>query len=162
MSGALRLGLLVLALLGLALAWQTEQPRETLAPSATPRSAGSDELAALEPAPGPLSEARLAVITERPLFMPTRRPPEIAAAPVSAATTPPPPPPPNFVVSAIVREGERWLALMRDRRGDEAVEVEVGAALNGWTVTEITADRVTLTTGNREVQVTLRPDPPLP
>ena len=51
---------------------------------------------------------------------------------------------------------------MRDRRGDEAVEVEVGAALNGWTVTEITADRVTLTTGNREVQVTLRPDPPLP
>ena len=164
MNVALRLGLLVLLGLGAALVLQQDATPppvgEAPAPPAAPAQAGTDTapVAGLPELAGP---GRYAVIAERTLFMPNRRPPEEQvrpATPTANETVAAPPAPPDYTVSAIVREGDRWLALVRPTGGDkEAREVEVGGDIEGWEITGITADRVRLRSGPRIADLPLRP-----
>jgi len=107
------------------------------------------------------AQERYAVIGERPLFMPTRRPPEPPPPPtlLSAPRAPPPPPPaPALEVHAIVREGDRWFAMLSRSGGADAVQAEPGDAVHGWTVTEIEPEVVELQSGQRRVRLRLRPE----
>jgi hypothetical protein len=95
-------------------------------------------------------------IAARPLFEPTRRP-RVEAAPAPRAA-PPPAPPPALSLLAIVREGERRVALVAPQRGGEATALEVDDTLQGWRVEAIDPGRVTLQRGKRNVVLHLRPE----
>ena len=128
------------------------------APTAAPAPAPADA-----PVPLPPQE-RYAVIEERPLFMPTRRPPAPPPPqPAATAAAPrPAPPPPDLEVHAIVREGERWLAMLSRARGTDFVQAEPGDEVHGWTVTSIGPEVVELRSGARNVRLRLRPEVTLP
>jgi hypothetical protein len=131
------------------------------APSATP--AGREDVA-LVPAYSLPRPDRIHDMAERPLFVAGRRPPEPLPGP-KKATQPRPmhAKQPEFVLSAIVREGNRWIAVIgsRDRGAPPAAEVEVGGVVAGWRVERITAEDVVLQRGKRRATVSLRsyPDP---
>jgi general secretion pathway protein N len=134
----------------------------TDAPAAPAGAAAGDEapvgdaLAALE---------AFTVVGERTLFMPTRRPPEPPEAPAPNTPQPPkppPPPPPDLEVHAIVREGERWIAVISRTRGGEPVQAQPGDTVHGWEVTAIDPETVQLRAGSRVVSLRLRPELVLP
>ena len=95
---------------------------------------------------------------ERPLFVPTRRPPapppvkvvqrsEIPAAPPAA---------PNVVLLGIIDEndGERARALVRLGAG-KPLRLRVGEDVSGWKVARIEARRLILTLAERSAEFTL-------
>lgn len=124
-----------------------------------------------EPADAPLAPVfslpepdRIHDMAERPLFVAGRRPPEPAPEPKKAAQPKPKPAKrPEFVLSAIVREGNRWIAVVGslDRGAPPPAEVEVGGVVAGWKVERITAADVVLRRGKQRATVSLRhyPDP---
>lgn len=131
------------------------------APSATP--AGREDVA-LVPAYSLPRPDRIHDMAERPLFVAGRRPPEPAPEPKKAAQPKPKPAKrPEFVLSAIVREGNRWIAVVGslDRGAPPPAEVEVGGVVAGWKVERITAADVVLRRGKQRATVSLRhyPDP---
>lgn len=99
-----------------------------------------------------------AEISERPLFVAGRRPPEN----LTPAQKPPnqakqaPNRASDFVLSAIVRERGRWIALIGTRRNSEPVQVEVGSVVAGWEVEQIEIEGIVLRQGERTTQLSLR------
>lgn len=155
------LGLFVGGLLIAVLAVQLRSAPEAVEPEAPKIAAATDQAPQKEPsAPFSLSMPRaFSVMAERPLFMATRRPPPPPEAP------PPPdknvpaakPPAPQLVVTAIVRDGARRLALVGRNKRESPVEVEVGGRVHGWTVEGIEHDHVVVRAGAREDRIWLRP-----
>lgn len=97
----------------------------------------------------PTSFAALAPIADRPLFSPSRRPPEIAPAPPVAAL-----PLPRFALIGIIQSGETRRVLLRI--GNEApMLVGVGDDLSGWRIAEVAKDAVTVERAGRQVTVTI-------
>ncbi|NCF29424.1 MAG: hypothetical protein GWP69_18750 [Gammaproteobacteria bacterium] len=98
-------------------------------------------------------------LAERPLFVANRRPPEPVAE-KKAVSKPAPKPArrPEFILSAIVREGNHWIAVLgaRGRGNPPPMEVEVGAVVAGWKVERIGADGVVLRKGAQRTELTLR------
>ena len=96
-------------------------------------------------------------LSERPLFLASRRPPE----PVPEKKKPSKPRQqvtrqPKFALSAIVRERNRWIAFVGTVGKAPAVEVEVGSVVAGWEVARIDADGVVLQKGKQRIELTLR------
>ena len=140
-------------------------------PAGGPGGAATDNGSGATDAPGERASAfslapreRFAVVGERPLFMPTRRPPDPPPPPQPLrATAPPPPPPPALpllTVKAIVRDGDRWVAVLSP--GDRAPpeQAEPGSTVFGWTVTAIHPHAVELRSGARTARIELRPGEP--
>lgn len=103
--------------------------------------------------------AAFAAITERPLFLPDRRPlagdeTDNRAAPAPKAELPPP----QVVLSGIVTIGEGRRALMALPREDAQLYA-TGQSLGGWRVSEITEDSVELISGARTHKVSLDDQP---
>lgn len=103
-------------------------------------------------------------LAARPLFVAGRRPPEPVAEPKPARQ----PKPrsarrPEFVLSAIVREGNRWIAVLgtQGRGAPPPDEVEVGGVVAGWAVERIGPEGVELRRGTQRTALKLRsyPDP---
>ena len=95
-------------------------------------------------------------LSERPLFLASRRPPE----PVPEKKKPKPRQKvtrrPEFTVSAIVRERNRWIAFVETVGKPPAVEVQVGSVVAGWEVARIDAGGVVLRKGKQRIELTLR------
>ena len=96
-------------------------------------------------------------LSERPLFLASRRPPE----PVPEKKKPNKPRQkvtrqPKFALSAIVRERNRWIAFVETVGKPPAVEVEVGSVVAGWEVARIDADGLVLQKGKQKIELTLR------
>jgi len=98
-------------------------------------------------------------LAERPLFVASRRPPEpVTAQKVVSKPTPRPARRPEFILSAIVREGNRWIAVVgtQGRGTPPPVEVEVGGVVAGWEVERIGAEGIVLRKGAQKTELVLR------
>jgi hypothetical protein len=110
----------------------------------------------------PPGETAFRVIEERPLFAPTRRPPEVGSEPVEKG-----PPPPSgldgLALTGIIRAGEEWVAIVEPagppRPGNEALSLGAGDTLRGWTVESILEDRMVLIHGTQRFEMELTDDP---
>jgi hypothetical protein len=96
---------------------------------------------------------RLSATVDRPLFSPSRRPP---ASPVAKAPEPlAPPAPPDLVLSGIVMDGERALAVVRVGAEKKILHAQLGDDIGGWTVSQIEGRRLVLSLDGRFATFTL-------
>lgn len=146
------------ALSGL-LAWQHLAPDPGPSRALAIRSAPGDgvppetvTILPIAPPPGAFT-----AIVERPLFDPSRRPPEPPAAPVVERTVRQPAPLSGFTLIAIViANGERLGVVQTpDRR---RVELRAEDSLDLWTVKRIDSDRMVLETGTKQGVLALDPN----
>lgn len=93
----------------------------------------------------PPPESRFAVIALRPLFTPSRRPPDQPESPAAAG---PAGPPTDLLVTGIVMAGVDSVAIIEPARpgpqAEPALVVRVGDEVGGWTVEAIEPGRVIL------------------
>ncbi|UCH75172.1 MAG: hypothetical protein JSU82_04830 [Rhodospirillales bacterium] len=110
----------------------------------------------------PPGESVFQVIEERPLFSPDRLPRE--DAPVAVPEGPPPPSGlDGLMLTGIIHAGDAWVAIVEPtgppRPGSEALSLQVGETLRGWTVEEILEDRMVLAHSDRRFEMVLTEDP---
>ncbi|MEM6422805.1 MAG: hypothetical protein AAF698_09465, partial [Pseudomonadota bacterium] len=97
------------------------------------------------------SLAALGPMADRPLFSPSRRPPEMTALEVEVEA---PLPIPSFALSGIVQRGDSRRALLAV--DDAAPElVGPGDALAGWSVIDVAENTVTVEQAGRRVTVSM-------
>jgi general secretion pathway protein N len=113
------------------------------------------------PAANPLAAQSLEALSasrERPLFVPSRRPP--APAPVKivrrSEAPPSPPPAPNVVLLGIISDadGEGTRAVVR-LGADKPLRLRIGEEVAGWKVASIEERRLILTLAERSAEFTL-------
>ena len=165
-------GTVAVLMLGVVLLqWQdADAPIATPVPRAAPGAAtlpASKTMAAIT-----LDPAQEAIVLERPLFSPTRRPPppppsSATAAGGAAATKPsvPEPPPMNFTLVGIVRDPTSSLALLQPTNGKRVMSLRAGQALDGWMLVSIGIDSASFRNGAAVRELVLdfrRAAPPLP
>ena len=92
---------------------------------------------------------RFAVITERPLFSPDRKPPQHGDDPGRAWS--------SFVLAGIIITPQSREALVLHGRPQTAAHIREGEALEGWTFTSIYPDRVVFRDGLNEHELRLTP-----
>jgi hypothetical protein len=115
-----------------------------------PASAPAPALAALPPL------TSFSAIVERPLFSPSRRPPagaNTAAGPLVAS---------RYRLLGVLATGPKKRAFLAD--GVRRIDVAEGERLDGWTVKQIGADNLQLSSPDGDAVLTLKPaasaDPP--
>ncbi len=88
---------------------------------------------------------RYDAVLERPLFSPTRRPPEeevVAAVPTRMEF--------DYVLKGVLIDGDSRIALLRDYSGDRVLHLREGESLDGWRLKSVAADHVVVERGDRE------------
>ncbi|HZB93794.1 MAG TPA: hypothetical protein VE397_20265 [Stellaceae bacterium] len=105
-----------------------------------------------DPAFAPPPIAAFHDIEARPLFWASRRP--IAGADGLAAA------PSGLVLLGVVRDEEDAIALIRHGQPPKLERLKEGAALEGWTVSEVTLNGVLLVRGDARAELKPRPAPP--
>jgi general secretion pathway protein N len=105
-----------------------------LAHPASPEAAGANAIPDRFTPPPP---DRFAVISERPLFVPDRRP-QLDANTGASSTKPP-----DVVVEGVVMTQGRTYAVIQHGNPPKLETVSVGADVDGWTVKDINVERVT-------------------
>lgn len=80
-------------------------------------------------------KTRFAVLVERPLFSPSRRPHSAEAAVASVSS-------PAFSLSGVVISTGEPVALVRPDAGGDPMRVIVGEEISGWRVTQIESNRI--------------------
>ena len=101
----------------------------------------------------PSVKSAYAVVAERPIFQPDRRPYVAAVvAPPPAPTQSPPPPPAirAYTVVGVVVSANRRLAWLKAPSATSPARVSEGDVVQGWRVKQISADRVTFEAGTAE------------
>jgi hypothetical protein len=93
----------------------------------------------------------------RPLFMPERRPPEMAAAESAEPVRKPARPQPNrYALSAIIIVDDEPVALLTDTATGASSRVREGERIAGWQVEAIREDSAVLTRGDTREELPLR------
>jgi type II secretory pathway component PulC len=93
-------------------------------------------------------KARFSAIVERPLFLPSRRPPSEES--VAAST----PTPDVSLFGIVISTGEPF-ALVKPDTGGDPIRVQQGEEISGWTVDRIEADRILIRQGRTESELLL-------
>ena len=148
-----------LAAAALMLVLLLTMPSEQFGPPEAPPEAANPRRAAEPAAEAPAAVAiEFPAIATHPLFYPTRKP-----------WTPPPPPPPEppaavvatpspltnyFLVGVVVSDSMRS-ALVR-AQADKILTLSEGQEIEGWTLKEITPERLFFTAGNATYEMTGR------
>jgi general secretion pathway protein N len=150
------LGILCLVLLT-ALAYESG-----LAPAAADvpavRRQARDTAAPLALAPPPPPIESFAVIDDRPLFNPSRKP--VAAPAAAALAAAPPPPPSDVVLIGIIIDGVQRLALLHTPASPLSISATVGATVGGWRIAAIEPDHIVLRSGATEFLLNLNSSRP--
>lgn len=140
---------LLLATLALTLtasaAWQLATDSAEHWPIAANAGAGAPAAAQPPSAGGPPEARDTSAITERPLFVRTRRLPAPIAAAIAAEAPPPPPAPPlatRYQLLGISRAAGDTTALLREVAGARMLRLRSGEQLGGWTLAGIEGRRV--------------------
>jgi hypothetical protein len=133
-------GLCAAVFLGVAVAPWAIDPREFLAPGWRGNEIAGEVAPALPPLPQTPPLDRLAAIVEQPLFSSTRRP---------AAAPPPPASTEGLVLGAyrltgVVVTPTHRLVLLKRADGRRTIRVAEGEAVEGWTVVQVTPDKLVL------------------
>ena len=145
-------------------------PTEAAAPAADaqPPPADADLALALPP------PERFAVVVERPLFSPTRRPAppaaEVAEAPALPEEPPPepeaveaePPPVVDFTLVGVVIAGTERYALVERHEDGRVVQVPEGGDVSGWFAVLIDPDGAVFRNGAVEEELLLKYASPVP
>ncbi len=161
MATATRAAWLTLLVLAVILVAELRLGPETAAGSVAmdvgPTKSNTDESISIVPVYTLSEPEAFHHLSERPLFLASRRPPE----PVPQQKKPSKPRQkltrqPEFTLSAIVRERNRWIAFVETVGRPPAVEVEMGSVVAGWEVARIDADGVLLQKGKQRIELTLR------
>jgi hypothetical protein len=152
-----------LAVLALVVAWQWSRVADvTVDPERLEAAAQANVAGALSDQPPEYVAQVLSAteLMERPLFWASRRPPEPEPEeePTAAPPPPPPPPPRDLTVTGVAKRGDQWTVLIKRRH--ETIRLQAGETLDGWTVEEVTPDRVRLRAGRSTVDLPLY-DPPV-
>jgi type II secretory pathway component PulC len=100
-------------------------------------------------------KARFSAIVERPLFLPSRRPPSEEA--VAAST-----PTPDFSLFGVVISTGEPFALVTPETGGDPIRVKQGEEISGWTVDRIESDRILIRQGRTESELLLDFTAPAP
>ncbi len=104
-------------------------------------------------------EAAFAVITQRPLFSPDRRPPQESAG---GSATPVSDKLPPLLLTGVVIADDDSVAIVEDgapgRQNEPGQVVRLGDSIQGWTVEEILPDRIVLTRGEDREELRLVED----
>ncbi len=155
----------VLLLICLALGWLVYEALGAKPRQHRPVSGPAGKTATVEPPP-PLPSftmpdlGQLATTIERPLFMPTRRPPppeEVVKVEVKApAPAPVPLEPLKVGVSGLIISDSERLALLRRESGGDLLRMAIGDTIDGWTVKDIQADGVIFDRDGETTEVKLR------
>lgn len=114
------------------------QPSEATRPAALVQT----KPVSLREQPSPSVDALVAEILQRPLFSPSRRPPDNAPMDESAKAEKEPLKLPGRLEGTAVLPGTR--EALFEREGDKPVAVKEGQTIDGWTVASIQPDRVIL------------------
>ena len=130
----------------------------------TPTAAPRAERPA-DPTGNPLWAIPLSSLTatrERPIFLPSRRPPAPAVAGTPVVVAPPPPPPaqaeepPLSLVGAIAGDAEGF-AVFLDQATNNVVRLRTGQDHQGWVLRTVKGREVTLEKNQRSVTMALPP-----
>jgi general secretion pathway protein N len=97
---------------------------------------------------------RFAIVTERPLFSPDRKPLQHADNTAGAWS--------SFALAGIIITSASREALVLHGKPQSIAHIQEGQALEGWTVTSIYPDRVVFRDGLSEHELKLIPKAPLP
>ncbi len=92
---------------------------------------------------------RFAVVTERPIFSPDRRPPQHSDDTTGAWS--------SFVLAGIIITPQSREALVLHGKPQTVAHIREGQALDGWTFTSIYPDRVVFRNGPNEHELRLTP-----
>ncbi|WP_420391663.1 hypothetical protein [Acuticoccus sp.] len=111
----------------------------TAAPSATQVQADAAPANPMASVPSSALEA----FRERPLFSPTRRPPQPAPEPEPQRTAPPPAPRPNLELIGVIEIAGRSIAIVNNLGAGTTISLEADDSHAGWRVEAI--DRASLT-----------------
>ncbi|HEY3919306.1 MAG TPA: hypothetical protein VGL83_16065 [Stellaceae bacterium] len=153
-SVSILLAALCLALGALA---ATELGEPGLAPQAPARNAPPDKARPAIPAAAAFAlppVQSFAVVTERPLFSPDRKPPQHADDSAGAWS--------SFVLTGVIITPQSREALVLHGKPPTVAHVEEGQALEGWTVASIFPDHVVFRDGLDEHELKLIPKAPPP
>jgi hypothetical protein len=157
--------------------WRAASADAAAAPAGTaaPAAASAAPLAAADLALALPPPERFAVIVERPLFSPTRRPapPQAAVAQAEAEPEEPPPeagppadvePPPvvDFTLVGVVIAGSERYALVERHEDGRVVQVPEGGGVGGWFAVRIDPDRAVFRQGAVEEELQLKYATPVP
>lgn len=96
-------------------------------------------------------------LVERPLFRPSRRPPEPEAPPPEPEPEPEPPPDMNLRLNSTIVTPQGSVAFFRDTEKDEFVRLAIGDAYEGWTLDIIVPEGVVLSARGEIVELRVRP-----
>ena len=116
-----------------------------------------------DPAGNPLWAIPLSTLTatrDRPLFVPSRRPPAPAVANTPVVAAPPPPSPaqleqpPLTLVGAIVGDGEGF-AVFLDQGTNNVVRLKTGQDFSGWVLKSVKGREATLEKNQRAMTLAL-------
>lgn len=155
-------GLLALAVFGL-FQWPV------VVPDTDPRAADTDLYADITPASRPALE-NYAVITERPLFNPDRRPappppepesppdPEPEPAPREAKPEAPPKPP-GGRLHGVIGDDSGWIVLYQEEGTDTIRRLKPSDRVQGWTIDEVQPHAIVFVRGDLRHSLRLRPAP---
>ncbi|HEY1505070.1 MAG TPA: hypothetical protein VGF92_12265 [Stellaceae bacterium] len=147
--GALCLGLGAFAATELGGGAASGQNQAASAPAAAkPPTTGAPPAFSLPPL------QRFAIVTERPLFFPDRRPPQHADNSAGAWS--------SFVLAGIIITPQSREALVLHGKPQTIAHLQEGQALEGWTITSIYPDRVAFRDGLNEHELRLAPKAALP
>ncbi len=93
-----------------------------------------------------LDKGLLAEWVERPLFAPSRKRPAVVSndGPVVEHKTMPKRPPPAYDLVGILRDGDRAIALLRERGKGTSFRVQEGDMIGGWSVVKLEAASIVL------------------
>jgi len=105
-----------------------------------------------------LSLEQLSATRERPLFTPSRKPPEIEPPPPVYVAAPPaeepPPPPPRVLLAGVIVDENGPRAMLRTE-ATKIISVRIGDDVSGWKVTGIESRQITLSLDERSFVIAL-------
>lgn len=157
--------LLLLLVLGLTAAVLAQLRLETAERAPVEPRIVTAAIAPAGPSPAPLPAlVDLTETLDRPLFSPTRRPPQAAAAaaPQAPPMHPDAAPPPDMKLSAVVIDAGRRFALLQRFPAGDTLRVAQGDTVDGWTLSEVRVDGVTLRNNDQRHEIVLRTFEPAP
>lgn len=140
------LAALLLLVFGAEVLYGSRQ-RGSLPPSKGVKAAAVDAKL-LPPIPDAVAEQVYPETGTRPLFTPTRRPAPAAEATGAMVKG-------QFLLQGVIDDGQKRIAMLREKSGARVHRVEKGKEVNGITVAEIERDKVTLRQGGDSEVVAL-------
>jgi type II secretory pathway component PulC len=151
---------MLLGLASILLAWviyqeSAEIPAIQAAERGDPAALGTPAPTAPEATFSMPDRESLAVILERPLFSQTRRPSGVASDDARAGSI-------DFTLAGVVISGSERSALIRPGNAKIVQQLKQGETIAGWTLVEITADRVVVRRDAIETEIFLDYTAPVP